>query len=527
MTWENEFDLDALMNDALAGVTAVGVAEAEGESDDAADHAAPVAPAPKGWDKIEGDHAAENADDASGAEVLVPEVIVPVTVTPVAPVAPAAPASVTAAFTQFAQASGAQVQVRQFAQASMGQAKTNLHEASRQWAMRPADERFWTVQEMAEVCQGYKAASFEKRLDLGRVQVVNDGGDMLLMGGGLNGPAKFTHYSFGQLCQTAGAPAGYLRELDGELAAKCLESGLRKKDSDSLGASGNVLVRRGSGDGSGDGGSQRVNAFLSGGYSRIWNADIVKRLAEFESRGWRVPPARPAGFDDPRARAATEDDVLRNNRNSGGLEVKVGDLIAPAGLYASDRDMFAFMVLEGDGGGGGFEVGGSAMNRGFFVWNSEVGDRSFGLTTFMYDAVCGNHIVWGASEVSEIRLIHRGQASVRWVGDLQRALQRYSAQGTEKERKAILAAIGCEIGHDRDAVIEKLFRDKKLGLTKRVLEQAWDWSVKEARLRGNKFSPTSVWGMICGLTRVSQEVGWAGERVAIDQAAGKMLLMAS
>ena len=50
MTWENEFDLDALMQDALAGVTAVGVAEAEGE---------------------------EDSQDASGAEVLVPEVIVP------------------------------------------------------------------------------------------------------------------------------------------------------------------------------------------------------------------------------------------------------------------------------------------------------------------------------------------------------------------------------------------------------------------------------------------------------------------
>jgi len=140
--------------------------------------------------------------------------------------------------------------------------------------------------------------------------------------------------------------------------------------------------------------------------------------------------------------------------------------------------------------------------------------------------VCGNHIVWGASEVTQVRLVHRGRASSRWIGDLQRALQRYAGQGTEGERRMIVAAIGAEIGHDKDAVIEKLFKDKRLGLTKKVIEQAWEWSVKEARLRGNKFKPTSVWGMVCGLTRVSQEIGWACDRVAIDQAAGKMLAMA-
>jgi len=406
-----------------------------------------------------------------------------------------------------------------------GSGKTNLDAASRQWAMRPADERFWTIGEMAAACQRYKAGSSEMRVDLGRIQVVNDRGDMLLMGGGLSGPAAFTNYSFGQLCRVAGAPADYLRDLDGELAAKCLETGLRRKDRDVLGGSSNVLVRRsGMGDGCGD--SQSVGAFLSSGYSRIWNADIVSRLGEFESRGWRVPPARPAGFDDPRARAATEDDVLKFNQGGSagvGLSVKVGDLIAPAGLYASDRDCFAFMVLEG-----GVEIGGSVMNRGFFVSNSEVGDRAFSLTTFLYDAVCGNHIVWGASEVTEVRLVHRGRANTRWIGDLQRALQKYAGNGTERERHLIMSAIGRKVSDaGKDAVIEKLFKDKRLGLTKKVLEQAWEWSVKEARLRGNKFVPESVWGMVCGLTRVSQECGWADQRVAIDNAAGKLLSLGS
>lgn len=490
-------DWDSVMDDVLAGVTAgavgsVGVDEAD--DFDADDYADAV---PRGWDKIEGD------DE--------PVVIVspPVPVINVMPVVNPADS-----FAGLATATGASVQVTRG-----GAGKQNLDAACRQWATRPADERFWTVGEMAAKCAEYKAASRELRVDLGRVQVLNDRGDMLLTGGGLSGAASFSHYSFGQLCRVAGAPADYLRDLDGELAAKCLETGLRKKDRDVLGASGNVLVRGGLTTGV----NQSVGAFLSGGYSRIWNADVVGRLGEFESRGWRVPPARPADFDDPRARKATEADVLKNNKGGGGIAVKVGDLIAPAGLYASDKDMFAFMVLEG-----GFDEGGSVMNRGFFVSNSEVGDRAFSVTTFLYDAVCGNHIVWGASEVTEVRLIHRGKASTRWIGDLQRALQRYASQGTEGERRAIVAAIGAKVAEGgKDAVVEKLFKDKRLGLTKKVIEAAWEWSVKEARLRGNRFAPDSVWGMVCGLTRVSQESGWADQRVWIDQAAGKLLKLAS
>lgn len=406
----------------------------------------------------------------------------------------------------------ANVQVKQVTAPGV---KTTLMQASKQWAIRPADERFWTVDEMAAQCKAWKESSREDKVDLGKTTIINDSGRMMITGGGMKGPGEFTHYSFGQLCQTAGAPAGYLRELDGDLAAQCLTSGLRKRERDVLGSSGNVLVR------SEGGGQQRVGAFLSQGYSRIWNADVIGRLGQLRHDGWRVPPARPASIDDPRARLATQEDVLVNSNASNGLSIKVGDLIAPAGLYASDRDCFAFMVKEMQ-----IEVGGGSLNRGFYVSNSEVGDRAFSLTSFLYDGVCGNHIIHGASEVSEVRIVHRGRANTRWIGDLHRALVVYAGKSADVERKLIMGAMSAEIAADKDSVIEKLFKDKRINVTKRNLELAYDWAVKEARLRGNVFKPNSVWGMVCGLTRVSQECGWADERVAMDQAAGKLLTMA-
>ncbi len=403
-----------------------------------------------------------------------------------------------------------------FTQITQPGQKATLLQASNQWATRPADERFWTIEDMAAQCKAWKEASREDRVDLGKVSVLNESGRMLITGGGMKGPAEFSHYSFGQLCRVAGAPIDYLRGLDGDLAAQCINSGLRKKNRDDLGSAGNVLVRN-----EGEG-HQRVGAFLSGGYSRIWNADVIGRLGQLQHDGWRVPPARPAGIDDPRARPATEADLLASGKGGSGIQLNAGDLIAPAGLYASDKDCFAFMVKETS-----IEVGGGVMNRGFFVSNSEVGDRAFTLTSFLYDSVCSNHIIWGASEVSEVRIVHRGRANNRWIGDLHRALVVYAGKSTDVERQRIMAAMKAEIAFSKEDVIEKLFKDKRISVTKRNLELAYDWSVREAKLRGNVFKPNTVWGMVCGLTRVSQECGWADERVAIDCAAGKLLAMAS
>ena len=53
-------------------------------------------------------------------------------------------------------------------------------------------------------------------------------------------------------------------------------------------------------------------------------------------------------------------------------------------LYASDRDMFVFLADEDRR----IEVAGRSLARGFFVWNSEVGDKTLGAGFFLFDYVC-------------------------------------------------------------------------------------------------------------------------------------------
>ena len=50
------------------------------------------------------------------------------------------------------------------------------------------------------------------------------------------------------------------------------------------------------------------------------------------------------------------------------------------------------------------EVNGEQLFRGFYTWNSEVGSAVFGLTTFLYRYVCDNRIIWGATDVKELRI---------------------------------------------------------------------------------------------------------------------------
>jgi len=378
--------------------------------------------------------------------------------------------------------------------------------ASNQWATRPPDERFWNLSDMHKRVTRYRQEAQEsKNVLLSDMHVEADSNDLTVVGkAGV--PVKFTHWSFGQLSNLVGAPASYLRKLPPGLAADCLNKGLQTVDADKR----VKLLLNVNGD-------RHLRAATGPDYARIWNCTITPRLLDLESQGWRVPPARPNG-SGVETRIATEEDCLKNRMP--GLGIKPGDVIAPAGLYASDKDMFAFMVNEdreiGNGRGG-------SLFRGFFVGNSEVGDKAFWLIRFLYNAVCGNHIVWGAEKVSEIKVVHRGnKANAKAAASLGITIKHY-ADSANEETKVIERAMSMPLGADMTEVVDYLFGKKIAG--RKVLQAAYVAAEEHPEDSGES-SPNTVWGMTQGLTRVSQESAFADSRVAIDMAAGKVLQMA-
>lgn len=387
----------------------------------------------------------------------------------------------------------------------------NLFQASRQWAERPADERFWSLAEMLGVTQGYAKEAAEAKVNLGRMNVQPRENDLVLVGE-TGSEARFSNWAFKQMCGRLGAPSQYLATIKPETAAQCLNDGLANLEGDQR--ESKVLFHKN--------GTLLARAFTSDEYARIWNWQVIERLVNLEQDGWRVPPARPAFDNQPGARPAKIGDVLRNNKGGNGLGIKVGDMIAPAGLYASDHDMFVFMVNEDnrleDGSPGG-------LGRGFFVSNSEVGAAAFKITKFLYRFVCGNHIVWDASEVEELRIRHVGMNDRRFGHRMAFTLRKYAESSATDDQRRITTAKGFILGKDKDEVIDKLFGRRIL--PRKTLEAAYDAACLDADA-GNNSSPNTAYGMVQGITALSQSLagGYMDKRMDMDVAAGKVLQMA-
>ena len=355
-----------------------------------------------------------------------------------------------------------------------------LFHANRQWASRPVDERFESLEALYRATKAYGDVAREKTdVRFGDVRVENQNDDVVLTGRA-NVPAKLSHYAFGQLCARVGAPANYLRELPAGMAVSNLNHGLavRSNASDTRDCKLNLLFHQNDG--------LLLRAVTSDKYARIWNWEVADRLRDMSARGWE--PARP--------------DIRKS----------IGDYPA---LYASDHDMFAFVrnsnlsITERGSDG--------AVYKGVIVENSEVGASALKLTRFLYREMCGNHIIWGASKVLEISVRHVGDARERWQG-YQAQLRAYAEESVSDVEAKIAKSKTAFLGKDKDAVLDALFGKRISGLSRKVIEQGYDAVLPEQDGPAN-----TQWGIVQGLTRFSQSVPYADKRTEIDRAAGKVL----
>lgn len=366
-----------------------------------------------------------------------------------------------------------------------------LERASKEWSSRPQDEKFGSLEDLhaAVVQRMARTATARAAWDALHVRPAEDGGALVL--NGKTSAAELTHYSFGQLAARVGAPAGYLRGLPLDVAAAAINHGLEKRgggDGDGEGSGfAQLLLDVGGGEG---GKIPAVRALTTDTYSRIWDKDVTRRLLELHAQSPEWQPA-PATFDGSR------------------------------GLYAGDRNVFAFMV---DNERRIFEKGpGGGLGRGFFVWNSEVGDCAFGVCTFLYEYVCGNHRVWGAKGVKELRVRHVGRADERAWSGLAGELKVYAEGSANEDEAKVQAAMRLELGSDKDAVLDAVFGLRGNDLARKRIAEGYDLAEQRVDWYGN---PRSAWGLAGGLTELARDLPNADERVKVERGAGRVMAMA-
>lgn len=362
-----------------------------------------------------------------------------------------------------------------------------LMQASRQWASRPADQRFSSLADLHSAVLHHRDVAGEQiGVSIRSLKVTTEQDEAGIVHPVLgttttDRTAKFTHFSFGQLARRVGAPASYLRDLSAGLASANMNEGIRKAGLE--GTSDNTLLFA-------QNGSLVLRAITSDKYTRIWNSDITSRLIQLTEDAPEWQPA-PAAFDGSR------------------------------GLYASEKDLFAFMV---DDDRRIFEtLPGGGLSRGFFISNSEVGDASFSLTTFLYQYVCGNHMVWGAQGVKNIRIPHIGDADARAFRKITVELRKYANESAAEDEAKIGRLTRYEFTGTTDEVLDTIFKQIGQAIPKSTLAAGIEIAATSEDRYGN---PRSAFAIVSGLTEIARDKVNADERVKLEKAAGKVAQIA-
>ncbi len=361
-----------------------------------------------------------------------------------------------------------------------------LTQASHQWASRPDDQRFLSLHEMQARMDYVRNHSNARVVSSRSVELAPMGDDHrgLVAVVGDSEVYAPTHFSFGQLAQLAEAPASYLRTMPAEIAADCLNYGLGFKRG--VQEVGMLLYKDG---------TTELRAATGPNYGRIWNSEIVKSLIDHIGDGvtgdWKVP-----------GEFGRDVEITRANTT----------------LYASDRDMFVFLADEkhriempnrrnGEAG---------SLARGFFCWNSEVGDKTFGIATFLFDYVCCNRIVWGAEGFKEIKIRHTSGAPDRWLEEVKPALLAYANSTQATVLDTVKAAQARKVD-DLDKFLTGRFGlgKNKVAAIKVVHEQ------EEGR------PMESLWDVTTGITAYAKGIQHQDDRVALERIGGAVLDLAN
>jgi hypothetical protein len=339
----------------------------------------------------------------------------------------------------------------------------NLAKASHELFTRAPDERFPSLRALWEHCQEDKKNGIEQWHPPSLVvpEPVNGCIGLRL---DQEGSYALNDWSFTQLCRQAEVHKETVNQVSPDTATRILSETLPR------GAKPlQIFTQR-----------ETVRAVHGVSYTRLYNADLLSVVQEFAT-DFRAP----------------------QEAVDGGT-----------GLYCGEQDMFCFLIDPT----GWAEIDGQAFAPGFFLWNSEVGRRSVGIQTFWFQAVCQNHIVWDAVEVTEFSRKHTANVheSLNEIRRLVEALVTKRDERRDGFAQLIKKAMSTHLGNDREELIMLLGQN---GITRKLAD--------EALVIANHNGVFTVFSVVDALTRLSQRSAYAGDRTEADHKAARLLALAA
>ena len=355
----------------------------------------------------------------------------------------------------------------------------DAYTAHREWARRPPDERYASVEQLYDAARARRNATEERITETVNLHVQAVAADALAIGDRQRQTSALTHWSFEQLAGLAGAPPTYLRTLPAPIAADAINYGLERsaRVEQQLFADANA--------------PWTLHAITSPRYARVHHDELAGRVLDLMAlhTSWHLP----LGY---------KDGVMGAER-------------LPSGAYLGDRDMFLFLVDGNRDLDDPTDASHAGLFRGFMLRNSDVGAAALTLDVFLFRAVCGNHVIWGFRHIAGLRRRHVG-ASIHeaWTTSLDAVSTMLDATLTD-DQATLLRATSQELGPTREQVVETAMQ--RTDLSRKLASDAFVLAEQ------HEPNPRSVWGYVQGLTRLSQRTPWQDARFALDRAASRLL----
>jgi len=334
-----------------------------------------------------------------------------------------------------------------------------LTKAHEELYRRTPDETFGSMQELWDHCYRMRQQS-QDRWHAPCDIVAKASPHALTLTLGSDGAFSMNDWSFTQLCRLADVAKDTVNRLSPATAGTVFAETLPKGNKPFQ-----ILT---------DG--ERIRSLHGATYTRLWNTDLLAVLREFAT-----------DFQPPQEAV------------TGGT-----------GLYAGEQDLFVFEIDPL----AWVEIEGEAYAPGFFVYNSEVGRRALGCQTFWFQAVCQNHIVWDATDVTEYTRKHTARVN-EGLAEIRAMIEALVAKRDARKdgfaavvRKAMEAKLGADAEEAFKAVC-------KHGIPRNVAKEAVTIAQEKGRF--------SVWSIVDALTRLAQQSANAGDRLEADEKAATLL----
>lgn len=361
---------------------------------------------------------------------------------------------------------------------------------SKQWASRGDDERFLSFEALDNyVTQRSENAETQivETRDM-RLIASRDNLESLLIeykdANGVEHQAAPTHYSFGQLCGLAQAPAGFLRNLPAPIAAIPLQYQIQNTREN---VKTYVQPRTG-----------ELMAVNGPDYGRIKDLLLVRQCRELAERyGFKIPGMM--------------------NWADSTYNPFVKPTLESTTLYASDHDCFIFACDDAHP----IEVGklpdGSPdlLFPGFYAGNSETGAGTLFIETFYLRGVCMNRNLWGVEESTRKSFRHSKNAPHRFVSEFTPALLNFTQSSAMPVIQKVRDSKAAIVATDDDERVSFL---AKQGFAKKavadILKAVQDEEGKPAE---------SIWDMVQGITAHARKSTNTDTRLDMEVKAGKLM----